>query len=127
MRLHASWPWKLVSAEAFDDPTNERLRSTELWMAAVRLLRVSLGVLVASFWLTFGEVFRLVALRDVVTLRFGFASLRLRGVTLWRGAGGVEWGPGAERVGGGAEREGEAESPPGRPIDSPPPPPRPLC
>src|SRR5262245_5755991 len=127
MRLLASWPWKL--AEAFDDPTNERLRSTELWMAALRLLRVSLGVLVASFWLTLGEVFRLVALRDVVTLRFGFASLRLRGVTLWRAAGALKCILGAERMDGAADRKDGAECPMDRPIDPPPPPPPrpPLC
>src|SRR5438093_1605156 len=83
MCLFASWPLKFVRAKAFDDPVNARLRNTELWMAAVRLLRVAVGLPVASFWLTIfwltlGGLFRPVTLRDVVTLRFGFASLRLR-------------------------------------------------
>jgi hypothetical protein len=93
-------------------------------------------VLVASFWLTFGEVFRLVALRDVVTLRFGFASLRLRGVTLWRVAGALKCILGAERMDGATDRKDGAECPMDRPIEPPldrpiepppPPPPRPLC
>src|SRR5215468_8574943 len=77
MRLPASWPRKLVRAKAFDELVNERLRSTELWMAEVRLLRVSVALRVASFWLTFGEPFRLVTLR-VAMLRRELPSWRLR-------------------------------------------------
>src|SRR5215813_12050568 len=83
MRLPASWPRKLVRAKAFDELVNERLRNTELWMAAVRLLRVSVALRVVSFWLpifwpTLGEPFRLVTLR-VVMLRRELPSWRLRG------------------------------------------------
>src|SRR5215813_15543928 len=86
MCLFANWPLKLVRANAFDDPVNARLRNTEFWMAAVRLLRVSVALRVTSFWLMVGELFRLVTLR-VVMLRRELPSWRLRGVTLWRIAG----------------------------------------
>src|SRR5262245_36381816 len=87
MCLFANWPLKLVRANAFDELVNARLRNTEFWMAAVRLLRVSVALRVVSFWLpifwlTFGELFRPVTLRVVMLLR-ELPSWRLRGVTLW--------------------------------------------
>src|SRR5262245_48912959 len=134
MCLFANWPLKLVPAKAFDDATNERLRSTELLMAAVRLLIVALRVAsfwlrpfwfrpfwVASLWLTFGEPFRPVTLR-VVTPRRGLESWRLRGVTLRLSAGVLECIRGAERMDGAAERKDGAECPIDRPIEPPPPP-----
>src|SRR5262245_44420859 len=135
MCLFANWPLKLVPAKAFDDAAKERLRNTELLMAAVRLLpvRVALRVAsfwlrpfwfrpfwIASFWLTLGEPFRPVTLR-VVTPRRGFASWRLRGVTLRPSAGVLECIRGAERMDGAVRKDG-AECPMDRPIEPPPPP-----